>query len=246
MSAPARLACFITGTDTGVGKTHASVTLLHALHAAGYSSVGMKPVASGSEWRGDRWHNDDVAALRAASSIDVPLAQTCPFLLRTPCSPHLAAAAERRRITPAPIRVAFEALCAQADAVVVEGVGGFLVPLDTGVARWDTADLAVMLGLPVVLVVGIRLGCLNHAELTAAAIRARGLPLAGWIANRIDPDMAFAAENIATLRDALGAPCLGDLPWQRAPAEAASALNHSPLLAPIFEYAQTKAQGLGA
>ncbi len=245
MKQPAKFQCFVTGTDTGVGKTHASATLLHALHAAGYGAVGMKPVASGSEWRGDHWHNDDVAALRAASSVTVPLAQTCPFLLRTPCSPHLAAAQEGVRITRAPIRHAFDLLREQADAVVVEGVGGFHVPLDTGAVRWSTADLAVMLALPVVMVVGIRLGCLNHAVLTAEAIRARGLTLAGWIANRIDPDMLLAGENIATLHEALDAPCLGELPWQLAAADAAARLNLAPLLTHSTQY-QSEAHGLAA
>ncbi|MBP0633577.1 MULTISPECIES: dethiobiotin synthase [unclassified Cupriavidus] len=231
MIAPRNFACFVTGTDTGVGKTHASATLLHALHGAGYRTAGMKPVASGSEWRDGHWHNDDVAQLRAASSVTVPLGHTCPFLLRTPCSPHLAAAHEGVRITRAPIREAFDALRRQADAVVVEGVGGFHVPLDAGAVRWSTADLAVMLGLPVVMVVGIRLGCLNHAVLTAEAVRARGLVLAGWIANRVDPDMLLADENIATLHASLDAPCLGELPWQLDPAAAATRLDLAPLFA---------------
>ncbi|MBP0639995.1 dethiobiotin synthase [Cupriavidus sp. AcVe19-6a] len=231
MIAPRNFACFVTGTDTCVGKTHASATLLHALHGAGYRTAGMKPVASGSEWRDGHWHNDDVAQLRAASSVTVPLGHTCPFLLRTPCSPHLAAAHEGVRITRAPIREAFDALRRQADAVVVEGVGGFHVPLDAGAVRWSTADLAVMLGLPVVMVVGIRLGCLNHAVLTAEAVRARGLVLAGWIANRVDPDMLLADENIATLHASLDAPCLGELPWQLDPAAAATRLDLAPLFA---------------
>lgn len=220
MTPTASFACFVAGTDTGVGKTHVSAALLHALRNAGYAAVGMKPVASGSEWRDGGWHNDDVAQLRAASAVQVPLAQTCPFLLRTPCSPHLAAAADGVRIAREPIRAAFDALRARAGAVVVEGVGGFRVPLDTGAHAWDTADLAAMLALPVVLVVGLRLGCLNHAMLSAEAIRARGLPLAGWVANRIDPAMPLADDNIATLRDALAAfdaPHLGTLPWQDSP-----------------------------
>ncbi|BDB22801.1 dethiobiotin synthase [Cupriavidus sp. P-10] len=245
MIAPRNFACFVTGTDTGVGKTHASATLLHALNGAGYRSAGMKPVASGSDWRDGHWHNDDVAQLRAASSVTVPLGHTCPFLLRTPCSPHLAAAQEGVRITRAPIRAAFDALRQQADAVVVEGVGGFHVPLDAGAVRWSTADLAVMLGLPVVMVVGIRLGCLNHAVLTAEAIRARGLLLAGWIANRIDPDMLLADENIATLHASLDAPCLGELPWQLEPAAAATRLDLAPLFAATAK-SQAEAAGLAA
>lgn len=230
---PPRFACFVTGTDTGVGKTHATATLLHALHDAGYSTVGMKPVASGGEWLDERWQNDDVEQLRAACSVIVPQEEMCPFLLRTPVSPHLAAAMEGVRITREPIRAAFDALRQRAQAVVVEGVGGFQVPLDVGAARWSTADLAVMLDLPVVMVVGIRLGCLNHATLTADAIRARGLRLAGWIANRMDPDMLLPHENIATLHDALDVPCLGELPWQVAPAVAASHLDLAPLLASV-------------
>nr|WP_315593398.1 dethiobiotin synthase [uncultured Cupriavidus sp.] len=228
---PDRFACFVTGTDTGVGKTHATATLLHALHDAGYSTLGMKPVAAGGEWLDDRWQNDDVDQLRAAGSVIVPQEEMCPFFFRTPASPHLAAALEGERITRGPIREAFDALCRKADAVVVEGVGGFVVPLDVGAVRWNTADLAVMLDLPVIMVVGVRLGCLSHAMLTAEAVRARGLKLAGWIANRIDPDMLLPTENIVTLQDALDAPMLGELPWQVAPAVAAQYLDLAPLLA---------------
>ena len=175
---PDRFACFVTGTDTGVGKTHATATLLHALHGAGYSTVGMKPVAAGGEWLDDRWQNDDVDQLRAAGSVIVPQEAMCPFFFRTPASPHLSAALEGQRITREPIQTAFDALRQQAEAVVVEGVGGFIVPLDVGPERWNTADLAAMLGLPVIMVVGVRLGCLSHAMLTAEAVRARGLTLA--------------------------------------------------------------------
>ena len=123
--------------------------------------------------------------------------------------------------------------------MVVEGVGGFVVPLDVGAVRWNTADLAVMLDLPVIMVVGVRLGCLSHAMLTAEAVRARGLKLAGWIANRIDPDMLLPAENIVTLQDALDAPMLGELPWQVAPAAAAQHLDLAPLLASMPPVAST-------
>ena len=236
---PERFACFVTGTDTGVGKTHATATLLHALHGAGYSTVGMKPVAAGGEWLDDRWQNDDVDQLRAAGSVIVPQEEMCPFFFRTPASPHLAAALEGERITREPIRAAFDTLCTRADAVVVEGVGGFVVALDVGAVRWNTADLAVMLDLPVIMVVGVRLGCLSHAMLTAEAVRARGLKLAGWIANRIDPDMLLPAENIVTLQDALDAPMLGELPWQVAPAVAAQHLDLAPLLASMPPVAST-------
>ncbi|MBY4896716.1 dethiobiotin synthase [Cupriavidus sp. AU9028] len=234
-----RIACFIAGTDTGVGKTHASAALLHAFAQAGWRCAGMKPIASGCEWveeaagRGE-WRNEDVEQLRMAGTVPVPRQLTCPWLLRTPCSPHLAAQAEGVRIEPSPIERALRELRSRADAVVVEGVGGFRVPLASGPDGWDTADLAVRLALPVVLVVGIRLGCLNHAMLTVEAIRARGLRLAGWIANRIDPGMALADANIDTLKAALGPqqiPLLGVLPWGLPAAEAATGIDFGPIAA---------------
>lgn len=253
MTTLAPVACFVTGTDTGVGKTHASAALLHALAQAGYATVGMKPVASGCEWRDGGWHNDDVAQLRAASTVDVPLALTCPWLLRTPCSPHLAATADGVRIEAEPILAAFAALRAQAEAVVVEGVGGFRVPLADATAdgkpAWDTADLAVRLGLPVVLVVGLRLGCLNHALLTAEAVRARGLRLAGWIANRIDPEMPLAEENIDTLVRTWAAqdvPHLGTLPWGGTPASAAAHIDVRRLLSACDAAKPTPTAAAGA
>jgi dethiobiotin synthetase len=221
---PERFACFITGTDTGVGKTHATATLLHALHGAGYSTVGMKPIAAGGEWLDDQWQNDDVDQLRAAGSVIVPQEEMCPFFFARRYRRTWPPRSKARALRPSRFAM-HSSLRQRAEAVVVEGVGGFIVPLDMGAARWNTADLAVMLDLPVIMVVGIRLGCLSHAMLTAEAIRARGLRLAGWIANRIDPDMLLPSENIVTLQDALGAldaPLLGELPWQVAPAVAAS------------------------
>ncbi|MGY8526305.1 dethiobiotin synthase [Paracidovorax citrulli] len=234
-----RIACFVTGTDTGIGKTHASAALLHAFAQAGWRSAGMKPVASGCEWVEDAsgagaWRNEDVEQLRAAGTVRVPTRLTCPYLLRTPCSPHLAAQAERVRIEPEPIEQAMRELLSHTDALVVEGVGGFRVPLASGSDGWDTADLVQRLALPVVLVVGIRLGCLNHAMLTVEAVRARGLRLAGWIANRIDPDMMLADANIATLEDALRAqqmPLLGVLPWGLPAVEAAKRIDLRPIAA---------------
>ncbi|WP_292444108.1 dethiobiotin synthase [Methylibium sp.] len=199
---------FVTGTDTGVGKTLASCALLHALRAAHPRCIGMKPVAAGTDTQG---HNEDVLALRAASNVAVPATLDNPVLLAEPLSPHIAAARAGRSIEIKAIVRAYGELASQADAVVVEGAGGFLVPLspnETG------ADLAAALGLPVILVVGLRLGCLNHALLTRDAIQARGLRLAGWIANRIDPTMAEQEANLAYLREQLGAPLLADWPWQ--------------------------------
>ncbi len=200
-------AWFVTGTDTEVGKTFAACALLHAARGAGLSAVGMKPVAAGVDAQG---HNEDVEQLRAAGSLALPAEAINPYCFASPIAPHIAAAEETRPIAFAPIRTALRRLAAAADVVVVEGVGGFRVPLG---ADGDSADLAVALGLPVILVVGLRLGCLNHALLTAEAITARGLTLAGWIANRIDPAMARPEENLATLRRLLPAPLLGILPY---------------------------------
>ncbi len=200
---------FVTGTDTNVGKTLASSALLHALGQAGFKAVGMKPVASGTELKDGRFVNEDVEQLRAASTVDAPIEARCPYLFRAAIAPHLAAAAECRTIDIGTIMSAYDGLAQHADAVVVEGVGGFVVPLSGSL---DTADLAQRLDLPVILVVGIRLGCLSHALLTAEAIRTRGLRLAGWIASSIDPNMLAAAANIDTLMARLDAPLLGHIP----------------------------------
>lgn len=208
------IGCFVTGTDTGVGKTLAACGLLHALRGHHARVVGMKPVAAGTVCMAGRPASEDALALRAASSIDVPPDLDNPVLLPDPLSPHLAAARAGVRIEVAGLARSYRALAQLADAVVVEGAGGFHVPLnetDTG------ADLAQALGLPVVLVVGLRLGCLNHALLTAEAIRARGLALAGWIANHIDPAMLAPADNIDYLRQRLGAPLLAVIPHAARP-----------------------------
>lgn len=200
---------FVTGTDTEVGKTLVSCGLLLHLRETHARVVGMKPVAAGTVATPDGEDNEDALSLRACGSLAVPRSLDNPYCLKLPQSPHLAARAEGVRIEVPLIVERYRALAAQADAVVVEGAGGFLVPLnetDTG------ADLAQVLQLPVVLVVGIRLGCLNHALLTAEAVRARGLTLAGWVANRVDPKMGVADDNIAFLRERLGAPLWADVP----------------------------------
>jgi dethiobiotin synthetase len=213
---------FIAGTDTGIGKTHAACTLLHALRAAGRVACGMKPVASGCLETPEGLRNEDALALLAAGSAPLPYARINPVALREPLSPHLAAAHEGVTIALPPLRAAFDALCAEHDAVVVEGVGGWRVPLAPGLFA---SAIPKAWQLPVVLVVGLRLGCLNHALLSAEAIVADGCRLAGWIGNRIDPAMDAAAENLATLRGLLPAPCLGVLPHGVAPAQAASGLD---------------------
>jgi dethiobiotin synthetase len=220
---------FVTGTDTGVGKTLIACALLRAFAARGRRVVGMKPVAAGVTWGEGGWRNEDVAALAEASNVQAAREWINPYLLAAPVAPHLAAAAEGVAIDFGRIERSLAQLRAVADIVVVEGVGGFRVPLND---REDSADLAARLMLPVVLVVGMRLGCLNHALLTAEAIGARGLRLAGWVANRIEPGMARAAENVAALSERLGAPLIGDVPFMREPraAEAASALEVGRLL----------------
>ena len=200
---------FVTGTDTGVGKTLFSAALVRAWSDLGVSAVGMKPVAAGAELRDGVWVNEDVALLRAASGIQAPAELVNPYLFREAIAPHLAADHKGVTIELPRIVAAYETLAGMADVVVVEGVGGFRVPLGPG---RDTADLAASLGLPLILVVGMRLGCLNHALLTVEAIAARGLGLAGWVANRIDPDMAAYDENLATLVRLLPAPLLAEFP----------------------------------
>jgi len=209
---------FVTGTDTSVGKTLVSAALLRALARRHARVVGMKPVAAGLVLQGgphgEQWVSEDVLALRAASTVAVAAELDNPVALAEPLSPHLAAARAGRRISVAELLAAHAALARQADAVVVEGAGGWRVPIS------DTetlADLAIALRAPVVLVVGLRLGCLNHAMLSAEAIRADGLALAGWVANRIDPHMAAIDDNLAYLRAHLGAPLLGDVAFAATP-----------------------------
>lgn len=214
-----RRAFFVTGTDTGAGKTHAACALLHATRRRGLTALGMKPIAAGVEADG---RNEDVGRLLAASSVEPALDWINPFLYAPAIAPHIAAREAGRPIEIAVIVRAFERLQALAQVVWVEGVGGFKVPLDE---RWDTADLARKLALPVVLVVGMRLGCLSHALLTAEAIAVRRLSLAGWIANRIDPAMERFEANLETLERRLLAPLVGVLPHGIPPDQAASALD---------------------
>jgi len=205
---------FITGTDTGVGKSLVSAALLHAFAGLGYRAVGMKPVAAGADKIEGVWCNEDVLQLVAASNVKAEPAWVNPYLLRAPIAPHIAADHQGVVIELPRIRDAYEHLAALADVVIVEGAGGFRVPLS---ATRDSADLAKYLGLPIILVVGMRLGCLNHALLTAEAIAARGLQLAGWVANRIDPEMAAYAENLAALRSRLPGPLLAEFPYTHQP-----------------------------
>ncbi|HSE13106.1 MAG TPA: dethiobiotin synthase [Rudaea sp.] len=228
------MSVFITGTDTGIGKTVVSATLLAALNAAGSRAVGMKPVASGCRQTRFGWRNDDAEALIACSFGDPAYATVNPYALAEPVAPHLAARTAGVDIRLDPIATAFAALSTKADCVVVEGAGGWAVPLSPALMQ---ADLARALKLPVILVVGLRLGCINHAILSARAIAADGAALIGWIGNQVDPAMARLDDNLATLREHLPAPCLGVLPHdaEAAPkrlapylAAAADALRHQP------------------
>jgi dethiobiotin synthetase len=213
---------FVTGTDTGVGKTLASAALLHAFRAQGHRAVGMKPVASGCERIDGAWRNEDALALQAASDPMPPYADINPFALPLPLAPELAARDAGIDVALAPILAAHARLRARCDRVVVEGVGGWAAPLATDLMQ---ADLVRALDVPVVLVVGLRLGCLSHAALTVRAIAADGIRLAGWIATGIDPEMARVEDNLALLRARIPAPCLGVLPNDPAP-DAARMARH--------------------
>ena len=215
-------AVFIAGTDTGIGKTHAACALIHALRKAGHTTCGMKPVASGCETTPEGLRNEDALALQAASSSSVDYDVINPIALSEPMAPHLAAAHEGVAISLPPLRRAFDQLCSNYERVVVEGVDGWLVPLAPGLSA---ADIAKEWKLPVILVVGLRLGCINHALLSARAIEADGCRLVGWIGNTIDPHMLAMDENLATLRELMPAPCLGVLPYNLAPEHAATHLQ---------------------
>ena len=199
---------FVTGTDTGVGKTLVAVAILSALAGSGKRAVGMKPVSAGLAADGSV--NPDVAALRAAGNVDAPLEDRNPYAFAPAIAPHLAAVEAGATIDLAVIAAAYARLAARSDFVVVEGAGGALVPID---ATHDMLDIAAHLRLPVLLVVGMRLGCLNHALLSAAAIRARGLELGGWVANGIDPHMEAFSANVEALSQRLQAPRIASMEW---------------------------------
>jgi dethiobiotin synthetase len=202
---------FITGTDTGVGKTLVSCALLYGFAAQGKSVVGMKPVAAGC---GDDDQNEDVTQLRAASNVLASKGQVNPYSFVQAVAPHLAAHFVGININFERVLESFSELNAQANIVIVEGVGGFRVPLN---AEQDSADMAKQMRLPVILVVGMRLGCLNHALLTTEAIASRELTLAGWVANVLDANMSMLNENIAALQQRIDAPLLGVIPHQAQP-----------------------------
>ena len=206
---PRRFCCFVTGTDTEIGKTLVSSAILHRLVESGQRACGMKPVAAGAELVDGELHNEDADMLAAAGNVHLPQNITTPYMLRAACAPHIAASLEGVSIEPVPIIAAYAEILAASDAVVVEGVGGFCVPFSD---TFDSAELATQLNLPVILVVGMRLGCISHALLSVEAIVARGLVLAGWVANTVDPDMAYFDENLQALAARIPAPMLGIVP----------------------------------
>lgn len=210
---------FVTGTDTGVGKTLVSCALLHAFAAQGKRVVGFKPVAAGCD---DDYHNDDANQLRAASTVRATYGQINPYCFPHPIAPHLSARHAGSRIDFSRIFASYDELAGQSDEVIVEGVGGFCVPLNE---KQDSVDLAKQLDIPVILVVGMRLGCLNHALLTLRAIADAQIECAGWIANVLDADMPALQENIDALRERIQAPLLGVIPFQSRPDARAAAAH---------------------
>ncbi|EKY3222174.1 dethiobiotin synthase [Cronobacter dublinensis] len=201
---------FITGTDTEVGKTIASCALLEAAKAAGHRAVGYKPVASGSEMTPQGLRNSDALALQRHSSVALGYEQVNPLTFEEPTSPHIASQEEGRAIDFTVLSAGLRALESQADWVLVEGAGGWFTPLadDATFADWVQQER-----LPVILVVGVKLGCINHALLTAQAVQAAGLRLAGWVANDVQPPGRRHEAYLNTLQRLLPAPMLGEIPW---------------------------------
>ncbi|WP_194788360.1 dethiobiotin synthase [Pseudomonas sp. UFMG81] len=215
-------AYFIAGTDTDVGKTTIAAGLLHAARQLGLSTLAAKPVASGCTVTAKGLRNSDALALIDESSIKLPYEAVNPFAFEPAIAPHVAAREAGVALSVPVLRDAMLHVLAQnADFTLVEGAGGWRVPLSD---HANLSDLAIALGLPVILVVGVRLGCINHALLSAEAIARDGLQLAGWVANIVDPRTSRLEENLSSLAERLPAPCLGRVPWlKQAGAEAVAA-----------------------
>ena len=214
--------CFITGTDTGIGKTVVTAALLRGLAARGLRAAGMKPLAAGATRDGAELVNEDAELLRACSSVALSRPLVCPALYLAPTAPHIAARAEGRTIELDPIVDAYAEIRRRADVVLVEGIGGWALPLGPATML---SDMVTRLDLPVLLVVGVRLGALNHALLSARAIAADGARMVGWVANIVDPDYAYAQDTVQALIERLPAPCVGRLDWQ--PGAAPDTISHS-------------------
>jgi dethiobiotin synthetase len=203
-------AFFITGTDTDVGKTYVACKLINDYVAQGYKVVGMKPVAAGGDFVDGKWLNEDVLKLEAASNVKAPREFTNPYSFKEAIAPHIAAEKAGVEIKIDVIQQAFKHLSDMADVVIVEGAGGFLVPIN---GKETMADLVVALNIPIILVVGMKLGCINHSLLTVEAIQARNLHLHGWVANQIVPKMPFLDENITTLTQKMQLNCMQNYPY---------------------------------
>ena len=209
---------FVTGTDTEVGKTYVTCQLLRASARAGMTSLGYKPVSAGCEQIAGQWANEDAVAIQKASSLSLPIASINPIVFDAPIAPHIAAARQNQLIDEQQIKDGYEALCRyNPDLLLVEGAGGWRLPISETQLM---SDVVKALELPVILIVGMRLGCLNHALLTAETIIRDGLPLRGWVANRLSRDMPVYDENLAYLKSAMPAPMLAEIPFSQAPDEA--------------------------
>jgi len=210
LPAALRQSLFIAGTDTGVGKTWVAVRLLHALGADGLRTAAMKPVAAGAVSSSHGLRNEDATALMEAANVPIPYTLVNPCCFATPTSPHLAATREGRQVDLAVIKRSFSLISADCDVIIVEGAGGWLAPIADpvlpGTLGATMEDVALALGLPVLLVIGLKLGCLSHALMTATAVRRAGLLLAGWVANPIDPEFPDQADYIRSLELRMPAP----------------------------------------
>ena len=205
---------FIAGTDTGVGKTRVAKALIMRGVAAGKRVAAMKPISAGCVQTSEGWLNDDVAQLRAVSNVALPIRLMNPYAFELPIAPHIAAQEAGIEINLDRIEFAYREIASQADEVIVEGAGGLLVPIN---AQQTTADIVLRLNLPVILVVGMRLGCLNHALLTVEAMQQRGIKIEAWVANQLDPAMLAFEQNLASLKARITAPLLCVLPTMRTP-----------------------------
>jgi dethiobiotin synthetase len=219
---------FITGTDTGCGKTEITLGIMHKLQQQGESVLGMKPIASGAALTDEGLRNEDALRIQAQCSQPIAYSLVNPLVYHPPISPHLAAIETGEPIRLDTLIQEYDALSMQAERIVVEGVGGWHVPLGEGITG---ADVARSLDLPMILVVGMRLGCLNHALMTAECMLNSGVRFAGWVANIVDPRMQLLNENIHTLQAWLPAPCLGEVPYLESPSpEQIAAYLDAPLL----------------
>jgi len=222
---------FITGTDTSCGKTEITLGLMQLLQSREHTVLGMKPIASGATPTAEGLRNEDAIRILEQGSVQVPYRTLNPYVYEPPIAPHLAAELENEEIDLSVISTYCISLSQQADCIIVEGVGGWRVPFNK---QQSAADLALMLNIPVILVVGLKLGCINHALLTVENIQASGVRLAGWVANEVEPYMLNKDDNITTLQTAITAPCLGVVPYLKSPsakdiAESLALPRHSKL-----------------